>query len=224
MKKEIKNIRGAIFDMDGTLTDSMYIWDIAGETYLKNCGKTPAPDLRERLRPLSLTQAAELFRQEYGLKQTIEQILEGFNRTVEHEYQTNVTLKPGVLRLLQTLKKKGVAMSVATSSPKAIVTAVLERLGILSYFSYIITCGEVGLGKDHPAIYNRAAALMKTTKEDTVIFEDALHAITTASSAGYYVVGVYDRSEGIDEDKIIPLCSLYLKSMEDFPYSLLLEC
>ena len=83
MKKEIKNIRGAIFDMDGTLTDSMYIWDIAGETYLKNCGKTPTPDLRERLRPLSLTQAAELFRQEYGLKQTIEQILEGFNRTVE---------------------------------------------------------------------------------------------------------------------------------------------
>lgn len=221
MKKEIKNIKGAIFDMDGTLTDSMYIWDIAGETYLKSCRITPAADLREKMRPLSLTQAAELFQEEYGLEQTTEEILEGINRTIEHEYQTNVTLKPGVLQLLRALKEKEVAMSVATSSPREIVTAVLERLGILSYFSYVLTCGEVGVGKDQPDIYDRAAALMKTAKEDTLVFEDALHAITTASSAGYYVVGVYDSSEGIDEDKIIPLCSLYLKSLEEFPYSLL---
>lgn len=216
MRKEIHEVKAAIFDMDGTLTDSMYIWDIAGETYLKSCGKTPAPNLREQLRPLSLDQAAQLFREEYGLQQSTKEILQGFNRVVEHEYRTNVRLKPGVLPLLNLLKEKGVEMAVATSSPREIVIMVLDRLQILPYFSHIVTCGDVGAGKDHPDVYDRAADQMESTKESTIVFEDALHAITTASSAGYYVIGIYDTSEGINEEKIIPLCSQYLKSLEDF--------
>ncbi len=212
----LRPFKGAIFDMDGTLTDSMYIWDTAGETYLRSCGKTPEPGLRERLRPLSLTQAAQLFQQEYGVQASIEEILQGFDLVVEKEYSSNVVLKSGVPALLQQLESAGVTMAVATSSPRSIVTMVLERLGILSYFSHIVTCGDIGLGKDHPDVYDRAAQLMGTDKSNTLIFEDALHAITTASRAGYYVVGVYDDSEGINEDQIIPLCSEYLQSLEDF--------
>lgn len=216
MRKEIHEVKAAIFDMDGTLIDSMYIWDMAGEAYLRSCGKTPAPSLREKLRPLSLEQAARLFQEEYDLKQSTREILQGFNRTVEQEYRTNVRLKPGVLPLLNLLKEKGVEMAVATSSPREIVIMVLDRLQILSYFSHIVTCGDVGAGKDHPDVYNRAAEQMGSSRKNTIVFEDALHAITTASSAGYYVIGVYDTSEGINEDKIIPLCSQYLQSLEDF--------
>ena len=208
--------RGAIFDMDGTLTDSMYIWDVAGETYLRNQGKEPAPDLREQLRPLSLAQAAELFQREYGITATVPEILRGFDQVVETEYRTNVILKDGVKELLADLKDKGITMSVATSSPREIVLMVLERLEILPYFSHVITCGDVGKGKDHPDVYDRAAALMGTRRDNTLVFEDALHAVTTASKAGYYVVGVYDESEGIDEDKIMPLCSQYVKSLREF--------
>lgn len=210
-------IKAAIFDMDGTLTDSMYIWDTAGETYLRNCGKEPAPDLRERLRPLSLPQAAELFQREYGVAASVEEILRGFDDVVEHEYKTNVLLKPGAVRLLKLLKSRGVRMSVASSSPREIVVSTLDRLGILPYFEHVVTCGDVGLGKDHPAVYDRAAELMDAGRDNTAVFEDALHAVKTASGAGYYVIGVYDESEGVNEDQIIPLCNLYVKSLEQIP-------
>lgn len=211
-----KQYRGAIFDMDGTLTDSMYIWDVAGETYLRNQGKEPASDLWEQLRPLSLVQAAELFQREYGITDTVPEILKGFDRVVETEYRTNVVLKDGVRELLEALRDKGIVMSVATSSPLEIVLMVLERLGILPYFSHVVTCGDVGKGKEHPEVYDQAARLMGTSRSTTLVFEDALHAVTTASRAGYYVVGVYDESEGIDEDRIMPLCSQYVKSLREF--------
>lgn len=213
-------IKAAIFDMDGTLTDSMYIWDTAGETYLRNCGKEPTPDLRERLRPLSLIQAAELFQREFGITASVEEILKGFDDVVEYEYRHNVTLKPGALNLLELLKGQGIPISIATSSPRRIVLMVLERLGILHYFSHIVTCGDVGCGKDHPAVYDQAAELMGADPTHTAVFEDALHAVRTASKAGYFVIGIYDKSEGINEDKIIPLCSRYVKSLEEVPDSL----
>lgn len=215
----MKEWKGAIFDMDGTLTDSMYIWDTAGETYLRSRGKTPVPDLREQLRPLSLIQAAELFRQDYGITDSVDEILKGIDQVVENEYRTNVTLKPGVKELLRELKALGIKMTVATSSPSTIVSMVLTRLGIVSYFSHIVTCGDVGLGKDQPVVFDRAADLMGTDRSNTIIFEDALHAIITARKAGYYVVGVYDESEGINEDKIMPLCDQYLKSLCDFSFT-----
>lgn len=205
--------KGAIFDMDGTLTDSMYIWDIAGITYLKQQGKHPAPDLRERLRPLSLPQAAALFQKEYGVTASIEEILHGLKEITEKEYRENVTLKAGVLPLLSDLKAKGVPLAVASSTPRSTVLMVLQRLGILSYFNYVVTCEDVGRGKDDPAVYHRAAALMGTAPAHTLVFEDALHAALTASGAGYCLIGVYDESEGINEDKIIPLCRRYVKSL-----------
>ncbi len=213
---EWKRFKGAIFDMDGTLTDSMYIWDTAGETYLRSQGKEPAPDLRKQLRPLSLEQAAELFQEQYGIRASVDEILKSFDEVVENEYRYHVKLKSGALELLEHLKKQGLEMTVATSSPRAIVLMVLKRLGILPYFSHVITCGDVGFGKDHPAVYDRAAELMGTDPASTLVFEDALHAVTTASKAGYFVVGVYDESEGINEEQIMPLCSLYLKSLEEF--------
>lgn len=206
-------IKAAIFDMDGTLTDSMYIWDTAGETYLKNNGKEPAPNLRERLRPLSLPQAAELFQREYGITASVEDILQGFDDVVEYEYRHHVELKPGVPELLELLKSRGIPMAVASSSPHSVVDTTLERLGILPCFSHIVTCGDVGLGKDHPAVYDRAANLLGADRAHTAVFEDALHAVQTASKAGYYVIGIYDQSEGVNEDQIRPLCSLYVKSL-----------
>ncbi len=213
----LEKFKGAIFDMDGTLTDSMYIWDAAGETYLRNQGKEPEPNLRETLRPLSLVQAAKLFQEQYGIPHSTDEILKGFDAVVENEYRHHVTLKPGAMELLEHLKKQGLKMTIATSSPRQIVLMVLKRLKILPYFSHVVTCGDVGHGKDHPAVYHRAAELMGLDPSSTLVFEDALHAVTTASKAGYFVVGVYDESEGIDEDKIMPLCSLYLKSLAEFP-------
>lgn len=206
--------KAAIFDMDGTLTDSMHIWDTAGITYLKSKGITPAPDLRERSRALSLDQVIELYRQEYGIQDPREQILADFDAIVETEYQ-HVPLKSGVPELLQLLSHHQIPMIVATASPLHIVTNTLKRLNILSYFSEVLTCGDIGIGKDHPDIYLKAASLMGSTPSETLVFEDALHAIRTATDAGFYVIGVYDHSEGVNEDKIKPLCNEYVKSFTE---------
>lgn len=203
--------KAAIFDMDGTLTDSMYIWDTAGITYLENQGITPAPDLRERLRPLSLEQAAELYQQEYGVTDSIPEILEGIDAVVEEAYH-HVTLKPGALELLKELS---IPKVLATSSPRRIVVETLDRLGILTYFDKVLTCGEIGIGKDQPDIYLQAAAFMESQPSETLVFEDALHAVRTASAAGFHVIGVFDASEGINEAAIRPLCKDYVKSLED---------
>lgn len=206
--------KAAIFDMDGTLTDSMHIWDTAGITYLKSKGITPAPDLRERSRALSLDQVIELYRQEYGIQDPREQILADFDAIVETEYQ-HVPLKSGVPELLQLLSQHQIPMIVATASPLHIVTNTLKRLNILSYFSEVLTCGDIGIGKDHPDIYLKAASLMGSTPSETLVFEDALHAIRTATDARFYVIGVYDHSEGVNEDKIKPLCNEYVKSFTE---------
>lgn len=211
-----KQYKAAIFDMDGTLTDSMYIWDTAGISYLKSRGKNPAPNLRDQLRPLSLHQAARLFQSEYGVTETVTEILQGLDQIVETEYRTNVILKPGAYDLLQSLKGQGLKLSVATSSPRGIVLEVLDRLEILPCFHHVLTCGEIGKGKDHPDIYDQSAARMGSSRSDTLVFEDALHAVTTASRAGYYVVGIYDESEGTNEDQIMPLCSQYIRQLSDF--------
>lgn len=205
--------KGAIFDMDGTLTDSMYIWDTAGITYLKQQGKEPEPDLREKLRPLSLPQAASLFQKEYGVTASCGEILQGLKEITEKEYRENVTLKDGVLPLLSDLKANGVLLAVASSSPRSTVLMVLQRLEILSYFDYVVTCEDVGRGKEDPAVYHRAASLMGTDPAHTLVFEDALHAALTASAAGYCVIGVYDESEGVNEDRIRPLCRRYVRSL-----------
>lgn len=206
--------KAAIFDMDGTLTDSMHIWDTAGITYLKSKGITPAPDLRERSRALSLDQVIDLYRQEYGIQDSRTQILADFDAIVEAEYQ-KVPLKSGVLELLQLLSQHQIPMIVATASPLHIVTDTLKRLNILSYFSEVLTCGDIGIGKDHPDIYLKAAFLMGSEPAETLVFEDALHAIRTATDAGFYVIGVYDHSEGVNEDKIKPLCNEYVKSFTE---------
>lgn len=209
-------IEGAIFDMDGTLIDSMYIWDIVGIRYLENMGITPAPGLREQLRPLSLNQAAAYFQKHCLPSLTIAEILDGLSHIVEREYCTHVPLKPGVTALLEHLTRKQVPMAVATATDRKIVEQVLTRLNIRHYFSAIFSCLEYGTGKDQPLIFEKALQFLGTKKERTIIFEDALHAITTAKKAGFPVVGVFDQSESINEQQIVALCDTYCLSLEEF--------
>lgn len=130
-------ITGAIFDMDGTLIDSMYIWDVVGDLYLENRRITPEKDLRSRLRTLSLDQAAAYLKKQYDLPDTLPEIIDGINDTVRKEYETRITLKSGVKEFLQKLSDRGIPMVVATATDYGISKQVLARLGIGHYFSSI---------------------------------------------------------------------------------------
>ncbi len=199
----------AVFDFDGTLFDSMYVWDRAGEDYLRALGREPGPKLREEMRRLSLDQCARLFQREYGLPLSPEEIAQGINRTVEGYYFDEVQPKPGVKAFLDQLKQHGIPLCIATATDRYQIEAALERCGMAHYFEAVFTCSEVGKGKDEPDIFRAAAARFGAEKERTVIFEDALHAIQTAKADGFPVAAVYDPSEG-DREEVRRLADAYI--------------
>ena len=188
-------IQCAIFDFDGTLFDSMYIWDSVSGDYLRSLGKIPAPSMREDVRPMSLYQSACYFRREYDLDLSVEEILAGINRTVAHYYTQEVQPKPGVRPFLEKLEQAGVSLCIATATDRPMIEAALDRCGLRRCFRAVFTCSEVGHGKDEPVIFREAMRSFGADRSNTVVFEDAIHAARTAKADGFAVAAVYDDSE-----------------------------
>ena len=207
-------LTGAIVDFDGTLLDSMFIWDTIGEDYLRTLGKEPHEDLKETFMTLTLEEAAEYYREHYKVTLSVTEIVDSINAMVEGIYRTKVTLKPGVMAYLRLLKERGVKMCVATVTDRYLVEDTLERLGILHYFCGIFTCAEVGYGKDKPIIYQKALEHLGTAKEETFVFEDSLFALETAKIDGFPTVGVYDMHESRQEE-MKRLADCYVRSFEE---------
>ena len=206
-------IKCAIFDFDGTLFDSMFIWESVGEIYLRSLGKEPKPSLREDVRALSLYQSACYFRKEYDLPLSEEQIMSGINKTIEHFYINEVMPKPYVTEFLDEMKQKGIPMCIATASDRYQIEAALSRCGMSHYFKAIFTCSEVGYGKDEPVIFRKAMEYFNSDRSSSIIFEDALHAIKTAKNDGFTVVSVFDNSEK-RQDEIRAISDCYIRDFE----------
>ncbi len=205
-------IRGAIFDVDGTLLDSMFIWDTIGEAYLRSIGYEPREDLNEVFKNMSLLQAARYYQTEYGVTLCVDEIMDGVNTMLERYYCFEAPLKPGAAELLAWLQKNGVKLCVTTATDRYLVEAALKRCGVLSYFGRIFTCGEVGRGKDEPHIFEEALRFLGTQKSETVVFDDALYAIQTAKGADFPVVAVYDVHEKA-QNEIRELSTIYLEDL-----------
>ncbi len=214
-KTKKRCIRGAIFDVDGTLLDSMKIWDNAGERYLQSRGRQAEPGLSRILFSMSLADGATYLKETYELPETTGEIHQGILDIVDAFYHDEAQAKAGVRELLEALSAKGVAMTIATSSDKRQIRTALERLDMAKYFQEIFTCGEVGVSKNEPVIFHQAAALMGTAPEDTCVVEDGLYAVRTANKAGYFTVGVYDASSRDDWQDLQKEADLALESLED---------
>ena len=202
-------ISGAIFDMDGTLTDSMFIWMELGKRFLISCGATPSEDLWEHQKVLTLFETAEYFRTEYGVNMTDEEMYGHMDSLLWPMYHDEVSPKEGIFLLLDRLKERGVKMAVASATDRHLVEMVLEKNGLLPYFSGVFTCSGVGAGKDEPVIYEAALECLGTSKEETIVFEDALFALKTAKNAGFLVAGVYDEFQD-RQDEMEALSDVYI--------------
>ena len=217
MKKiVISDIKGAIFDMDGVLLDSMPMWDHAGEMYLAGQGIQAEPDLEKVLFTMTMMKGAEYMQEHYGLELSAKEIIDGINETVRDFYANKVEPKSGVPELLRFLKRYDIPVTVATSTDRCHVEAALVRTGLMKYVDRIFTCSEVGVGKAaSPKIYEMAAEFMGTPASDTFVFEDAYHAAETAQNGGFVVVGLFDESSRDRQGDLIAHCDHYFKSMDD---------
>ena len=187
--------RFAIFDMDGTLVDSMGYWQRLAEDYLARKGIRDIPaDFSQRLMSMTMTQGAELLIQTFGLADTVEETITQQHAIMAEHYRQDIPLKPGVKAYLQNLRERGVQMCVASATAEPLMEACLTRLGVRDYFRFVLSCENIGYSKERPDIFHLAARRFGAKPTDIAVYEDALHAVRTAKGAGYYVVAVYDEN------------------------------
>lgn len=210
-------LQGAIFDMDGTLLDSMAIWNELGERYLDGLGIEPRSDLRGALKDLSLNQAAVYFRHEYNVDLPAEEIHRQLSRMIKQFYDNEVEPKEGAVELLETLRKRRVPMILLTATEKRQAVSIMERCNLLSYFDCVLSCDELGSSKSHRGVFEEARRRIGTPLNSTWVFEDSLYAVATAKRAGFHVAAVYDNASRRDWEKIRSKSDISVESLKDFP-------
>lgn len=207
---------GAIFDVDGTLLDSMAIWEDVGVRYVKSLGKTPEKNLSEILFPMSIEEGAAYVKEQYDISAPMDEIIAGILGIVRDFYYYEAPLKEGARELLASLSLAGVSMVIATSSEREHIEKAFARLEIDGYFEKIFTCSEVGAGKSSPLIYEEAARAMKKSPDKIWVFEDALHALHTAKQAGFHTVAVYDAASEKDWEDLKAEAETFTQSFAAF--------
>jgi HAD superfamily hydrolase (TIGR01509 family) len=200
------NKKYAIFDMDGTLVDSMGYWRSLAAEFLKSQGIPQIdPAIREKMVPLTVAESAALLIREYGLPLTQEQIAHQMNVMMEAHYRQDISLKPGVAEYLRRFHRQGGRLCVASATTEPLVQQCLRRLGIYDCFEFVLSCEAVGIGKNQPDVYYAAAQRLGAAPADIAVYEDALYAAQTAAKAGFYVVGVYDINARANWDSLSAL-------------------
>ena len=208
-------MKGIIFDVDGTLLDSMHIWSELGKRYLSDVGIEAKPGLAKLLFPMSLDESSEYLKNEYNLPDSVKQITEDTIKILSDFYRYEAAPKPGALAFVKKMQSRNIPMAIATSGDRRILDTALERLGVTDCFAGILTCSELKTNKRVPTIYLRAAELLGTMPEETAVFEDVLHAIKTAKTAGFVTYAVEDTASIQECDTIKETADYYLKDFTD---------
>lgn len=203
--------RAALFDLDGTLVDSMWVWDRLLIDFLDRHGFETPPHVLNQVAYMSLTQSSAYVRKEFGLSVTPEEIRQEWTDMVYEAYSQKIGLKPGAEEYLHELKEQGVRLGVATSCDRALCEACLKNNGIYDMFDVYTYADEVGKGKSSPDIYLECLRRLDCPAEDSVLFEDILTALRTAKAIGMKVVIVEDASAEPDRAALKAEADLYIR-------------
>lgn len=187
-----EGIQAVIFDLDGTLIDSMWMWKQIDIDYLARHGHPLPDDLQDCIEGMSFSETAVYFKERFCLTDPLDVIKEDWNRMAYDIYVNDVPLKPGVAEFLQYLKRKGIRTGIATSNSKELLMAVLKSLGIEEYFDEIHTSCEVEKGKPAPDIYLLVAEKLEAEPKACLVFEDIMQGILAGKAAGMKVCAVKD--------------------------------
>lgn len=209
-------IKGAIFDVDGVLIDSMIIWKDLGVRYLKSLDIKPEEELSAILFSMSMEQGAEYLKKQYSINKTSEEIFSDFKVLLEDFYFNQAEAKAGALETARFLKDKGIPMVAATSSPRIHVTRALQRNGLMEYIENVFTVTEIGVSKHEPDIFIKAAESMHAKPEETIVFEDSFYALETAAKNGFISVGVFDEFGESNQKAMRETSDIYVKELVEF--------
>jgi haloacid dehalogenase superfamily, subfamily IA, variant 3 with third motif having DD or ED len=206
-------IKGYIFDMDGTLIDSMPMWFNINREFLNSMNIELTEELARALGPLTVTETVDYLLKRFGFPMTKEELLNMFFEIVRQKYITDVSVKPGVFDFLKYSKEHHMRMCIATATEAELALEVVERLGLMDYMEFLISCKDVGESKNHPTVYLEAAKKLQLAPQEIDVFEDVYYCAETAKNAGFNVVGVRDSMVSDKEALMLKnLCDRYIIS------------
>ena len=198
----LENKKGILFDLDGTLVDSMWMWETIDIEYLARFGQEYTPDLQKAIDGMSIHEIAVYMKKRYQIPDSIEKMIDDWNEMAREIYRERVPLKPGAFALLQEAHNRGLRIGIGTSNSRELTMEVLSTHGVLPYFDCILTSAEVKNGKPKPDIYLALAQQLGVDPSFCLVFEDIVPGILAAKAAGMEVCAVADPfSAWYDEEK-----------------------
>ena len=194
----IEKIKYIIFDMDGTLIDSLgyweYLWGELGKKYLGINGFMADTETDRTVRTITLTEASAFLRDKYFPMASAEDIYDFAIEILKYHYGNRVSAKEGTLEFLELLRARGVKMCVASATEPGYINYALERCGLNGFFEFVISCAEVGAGKEKPDVFLEALRRLGGDISEACVFEDSYVALETAKVAGFMTVGIFDKN------------------------------
>ncbi len=210
--------KGAIFDLDGTLINSMKVWENADYALAEKYGFTPDREYWDRVTTCSFLEGAAYITERFNLGKTAQEIADELYAVALDCYKYEIGLKPGADRILKKLKADGFKIAIATSNVEEMTYAVLKANGIFEYFDAFIYCDAVGRNKSFPDVYLAAAEKLGVAADECYVFEDVPYALDGAKKAGAETIGVYDEYSADKEEQMREKADRYIMSLEDFEY------
>lgn len=211
----LNRIKGVIFDLDGTLIDSMWIWKEIDIQFLSKRGIELPDDLQKAIEGMSFTETAIYFKERFSLKESIEAIKAEWNAMAYEFYTSRVPLKDGVMEFIKALKDRGLKLGIGTSNSRELATEVLKRHNILLYFDTLRTSCEVKKGKPYPDVFLKVAEDLNITPEKCLVFEDTYAGVLAAKRAGMKVIAVKDELSFPYKNEICNLADKYIESFKE---------
>ena len=211
----LKNIRAVIFDLDGTLIDSMWIWRDIDIEYLGRFGIPMPEDLQEAISGISVTQTAIYMKERFHIPDTTEKMIQDWNAMAWDKYCHEVPLKNGAREFLEMLKSRNIPCAIATSNSRDLTAAVLKAREIDGFFDLILTGEDVHKGKPDPDIYLEAADRLGIAPKHCLVFEDIPYGIMAAKAAGMACIAVEDAFSAVDREEKHRLADSYIHDYTD---------
>lgn len=211
----LDNIEAVIFDLDGTLVDSMWMWKEIDAEYLSKYGIEVPSDLQQAVEGMSFSETAQYFKERFNLPDTVDVIKAEWNRIAWDKYGNEVPLKKGVIEFLHELRSRGIKTGIATSNSRELVNHVLKSLNITEYFDSVRTSCEAKKGKPAPDIYLLVADDLQVDPKYCLVFEDLALGVMAGKSAGMSVCAVFDPHSEDDKNRKRELADYYIDTYFD---------
>lgn len=209
----LEHIKAVLFDLDGTLVDSMWVWNDIDVEYLGRFGLSLPETLQKEIEGMSFTETAVYIKQKFSIPDPIEKMKEDWNAMAFDKYVNEVPLKKGVSEFLALCRKKGIRLGIATSNSRQLVDVIIASHGLTEYFDGIVTGCEVNRGKPWPDVYLETARRCGASPEHCLVFEDIVPGMQAGRNAGMKVCAVADAYSVYPEKEKRKLADYYI---EDF--------